>query len=143
MLTSEHANAGEAAENSAKGVTGESGGALALTRELRELIHDQLRLVTLESRLAAQSLMTMVAAAVGFGVLLVSAWLGLMGAAVLTLIGFGLVPSIAILVVAALNLMVSPVPYGLIRRKIRRLGFPATLRTLKPAFARGSAANAR
>ena len=47
----------------------------ALQRELRALVHDQLRLAGLELRLAAHSLMAMIAAAVCIGALLVVAWL--------------------------------------------------------------------
>jgi hypothetical protein len=48
----------------------------ALQRELRALVHDQLRLAGLELRLAAHSVMTMISAAVCMGALLVVAWLG-------------------------------------------------------------------
>ncbi len=117
-------------------------GTRALTRELCELMHDQLQLAALEARLAAHSAMTMVAAAVGLGVLLVTVWLGLMGAAVSVLVSAGLAPSLALLGIAVLNLLVSPILYGLIRRQSRNLGFPATLRTLKPAPTRDGATGA-
>jgi Putative Actinobacterial Holin-X, holin superfamily III len=109
---------------------------VALSRDARDIAHDQLQLVALEGKLAARSLITMVAAAIGIALLLVTAWLGLMGALVLWLISSGSAPMVAMLALAALNLLVVLVPYLLIRRGTRRLGFPATLRSLKSASLR-------
>jgi Putative Actinobacterial Holin-X, holin superfamily III len=109
---------------------------VALSRDARDLAHDQLQLVALEGKLAVQSLLLMVGAAIGIALLLVTAWLGLMGALVLWLIGIGLAPGVAMLALAALNLVAVLVPYLLIRRSSRRLGFPATLRSLKTASLR-------
>jgi hypothetical protein len=109
--------------------------ALLLVQELRAGLHDQLCLVSNEAQLAARSLTSMVAAAVGIGVLLVSVWLGLMAAGTLAMIGLGLAPAVAMLIGAALNLIALLVPYQLIRRKGRNLAFPATRRTLEPASA--------
>lgn len=107
----------------------------ALRRELRELVHDQLQLAGLELRLAAHSLMTMIAAAVCIGVLLVVAWLALMGAAGLGLIGMGLEPALVLLVLAALTLALAGLLRALIRRRSRDLGLPASLRALRPPAA--------
>jgi len=68
--------------------------------ELRELVYEQLTLAALETRLAGQSLVIMIAAGLGIAVLLVTAWLGLMGATVLWLISIGLRASVAILLAA-------------------------------------------
>ena len=111
--------------------------ALTLTHELRETLHDQLRLAGCEAQRAAISLAAMAAAAVGIGVLLASAWLGLMTVGGLALIRLGVAPAIAALVAVALNLIVSWVPYQMIRARSRNLRFPATLRTLRPARAPG------
>jgi hypothetical protein len=107
--------------------------ALQLTHELRAALHDQVSLLSNEAQLAARSLTEMVAAAVGIGVLLVSAWLGLLTAGIFALIGLGLPPIVAMLVAAALNLAALLVPYEVIRRKSRNLSFSATRRTLRPA----------
>ncbi len=104
----------------------------SLQHEIRELIHDQLRLAALEVRLAVHSLMAMIAAAVCIGVLLLLAWTGLMGATGLGLIGMGLEPAVALLVVAALTTGLAVVLGIYIRRRSRRMGLPATLRALKP-----------
>jgi hypothetical protein len=107
--------------------------ALQLTHELRAALHDQLCLVSNEAQLAARSFTVMVAAAVGIGVLLVSAWLGLMTAGTFALIGLGLAPIVTMLIGVAFNLAAVLVPYTVIRRKSRNLTFPATRRTMQPA----------
>jgi hypothetical protein len=100
-------------------------------RELRKLIHDQLQLAVLEVRLATHSLMAMIAAAVCIGALLVLAWAGLMAATGLSLTGVGLQPVFVLLTVTALTAVPVLLLRGFIVRRSRRLGFPATLRTLK------------
>jgi len=104
-----------------------------LQHEIRELIHDQLRLAALEVRLAVHSLMAMIAAAVCIGVLLLLAWTGLMGAIGFSLVGMGLQPAFALLVVAALTIGLAVMLGVFIRHRSRRMGFPATLRALKPS----------
>lgn len=104
----------------------------SLWDELRGLLHDRLTLAALETRLAGESLVTMVAAGVMVAVLLVSAWLGLMGAIVLWLINIGVMASIAMLVAVAANLVFALILYEVIRRQSRHLQFPATLNSLCP-----------
>ena len=105
--------------------------AKSLWHELRGLAHDQLALAALEVKLAGETLVTMIAAGVMAAVLLVSAWRGLIGAAVLWLIGIGVAPSIATLLAVAANLVAALFLYALIRRQSRRLQFPSTLRSLR------------
>ena len=107
----------------------------ALRRELRGLVHDQLQLAGLELRLAAHSLMTMIAAAVCIGALLVVAGLALMGAAGLGLMEMGLEPALVLLVLATLTLVAAGLLGVLIRRRSRDLGLPASLRALRPPAA--------
>jgi len=104
---------------------------VGLSRELGELARDQLELVALETKLAARSVMTMIAAAVAIGLLLVTAWLGLMGALIWWLVGAGVAPAFGMIVLVVLNLLAALIPYNLIRRRSRSLGFPATLRSLR------------
>jgi hypothetical protein len=106
--------------------------AKSLWHELRGLAHDQLTLAALETRLAGKSLVTMIAAGVMVAALLVSAWLGLMGAVVLWLISIGVIASIAMLLAVAANVVFALVLYDVIRRRSRHLQFPATLRSLRP-----------
>lgn len=75
----------------------------------------------------------MIAAGVMVAALLVSAWLGLMVAAVLWLISIGVVAGIAMLLAVAANLVLALMLCYLIRRQSRHLQFPATLRSLRPA----------
>jgi len=106
--------------------------AKSLWHELRRLAHDQLTLAALETRLAGKSLVTMIAAGAMVAALLVSAWLGLMGAAVLWLISIGVIASIAMLLAVAANVVFALILYDVIRRQSRHLQFPATLRSLRP-----------
>jgi hypothetical protein len=106
--------------------------ATSLWQELRALAHEQLTLAAVETRLAGKSLVTMIAAGVIVAVLLVSAWLGLIGAVVLWLVGIGMGSSIALLLAVAANLILAMILYHLIRRESRHLQFPATLRSLRP-----------
>jgi len=132
----EHGSAEHAADTlCAASATGPLDDWSALRRELRALVHDQLQLAGLELRLAAHSLMTMIAAAVCIGALLVVAGLALMGAAGLGLMEMGLEPAVVLLVLAGLTLVLAWLLRVLIRRRSRDLGLPASLRALKPPAA--------
>jgi len=105
--------------------------AKSLWHDLRGLAHDQLALAALETKLAGKSLVTMIAAGVLIAALLVSAWLGLMGAAVLWLVDMGVAATIALLVAVSANLLLALFLYYVIRRLSRHLQFPATLRSIR------------
>ena len=104
----------------------------SLWQEFSGLAHDRLTLAALETRLAGKSLVTMIAAGVMIAALLVSAWVGLMGVAVLWLVNVGIVASIALLIAVAANLVFALILYAVIRLKSRYLQFPATIRSLRP-----------
>lgn len=104
----------------------------AFWHELQGLTHDHLHLAALETRLAGESLVKMIMAGVMVAVLLVTAWLGLVGAIIMLLINSGVIAGIAMLLVVGLNLFVAYLLYGLIRRKSRYLKWPATIRSLRP-----------
>ena len=107
--------------------------AQSLWHELHELIHDRIRLAGLETQRAGKSLVDMIVAGVMVGVLLISAWLGLMAAAVLELVEHDVVAtSSAILLAVASNLLLTLILFGMIRRKSRYLQLPVTLRSLQP-----------
>ncbi len=107
--------------------------AQALWYELRGLTHDRFQLAALETQRAGKNLVTMIIAGVMAAVLLGSAWLGLMAAAVLWLVESNIiVVSSAILLAVVFNLLLALILFGVIRRKSRYLQFPATLRTLQP-----------
>ncbi|MGR8997468.1 MAG: phage holin family protein [Gammaproteobacteria bacterium] len=105
--------------------------AQTLCQELRGLSHDRFRLAALEARRAGESLVAMIVAGVIIGILLSSAWLGLMAAAVLELIEHGVRTNSAIVLAVAFNLLLALILYGVIRRKSRYLQFPATLSSLQ------------
>ena len=101
--------------------------AQSLLHELRGLTHDRLLLAALETRRAGESLVSMLVAGVVIALLLGSAWLGLMAAAVLGMIENGIVASSAILLAVAANLLLTLILFRVVRRKSRFLQFPATL----------------
>src|SRR5664280_894438 len=106
--------------------------AQSLWLELRGLTHDRFRLAALETQRAGKSLVDMIAAGIMVAVLLISAWLGLLTAAVLGLVAHGMVASSAIPLAVAFNLLLTLILFGVIRHKSRYLQFPATLRSLQP-----------
>lgn len=103
----------------------------ALWEELQGLSHDRFRLAALETRRAGQSLTTMLAAAVMLGLILSTAWLGLLAAGIQWLIEHDVQASHAILLAVAGNLLLALILFGIIRRRSNYLKFPATQRSLK------------
>lgn len=104
-----------------------------LVRDLRTLAHDHLELAVLETRLSVITLLRMATLAVVTGLVLVSAWLSLVGAAIVGLTGIGLEPVFAMLLLAVINLLFALACWLRIRRLTRGLGWPATQRAIKPA----------
>lgn len=109
--------------------------AASLAREVRGLVHDHLELATLESRLLIRRIIMMAVLAVFSALVLVSAWLALAGAAVFLLIGLGVPPAMAMVLVAAANVLLALGAWLLLRRTSSRLGYPATQRALKQVSA--------
>jgi hypothetical protein len=110
----------------------------SLWETLRALIADQIELLVLEGQRAGGSVVTILACGMAIGVLAVSVWLGLIGAAALLLIGFGLNAVAAMLGVTLLNLLAI---YGLartIRQRSRDLRFPASVQALRAGTAPAS-----
>lgn len=103
-----------------------------LSNEVRELVHDQLELVTLETRLVVNTLVSMAVIAIVAAVLLVSTWLALVGAGIMGLVSMGLAPTVGMLLMAAANLVLALLGWMMLRHKSGNLGWPATLRMLKP-----------
>jgi hypothetical protein len=106
--------------------------ARSLWREVHGLVHDQLALAALETRLAGKSLVSMVVAGLMVAALLVSAWLGLMGVAVLWLVNVGVAPTIAMLFAVAANITLALILRDRIQKHSRSLQFPRTVRGLRP-----------
>jgi uncharacterized membrane protein YqjE len=106
--------------------------ARALWGEVRGLSHDRLQLAALETQQAGVSLVNMIMAGVLVADLLCGAWMGLLSAAVLGLIEYGIMVRSAIMFAVVLNLLLALVLCRVIQRKSRFLQFPATLHSLKP-----------
>jgi hypothetical protein len=104
----------------------------AAWNEFRGLVHDQAHLAALEARQAGRSLVAIVAYGIVVAVLVVSAWLGVVGALVLGLINVGLGGWAAVLLGVLVNLAGAVGFVFAIRRRSRDLAFPATLRSIRP-----------
>jgi hypothetical protein len=74
----------------------------------------------------------MIAAGIIVAVLLVSAWIGLLTAAILWLIGWGLKPVFAVLIAVGVNFVLAFILYVVIRHQSDYLRFPETIRSLRP-----------
>lgn len=107
--------------------------AKSLWQELACHLHDSVQLAALETRLAAESLVTMIVAGIIAAILVVSAWLGLIAAAVMALIGAGMIPALAVLLAVLANLLLALALYLVVRGKGRNLRWAATIRTLAPS----------
>lgn len=103
----------------------------ALWKELRALTGDRFHLAALETQRAGKSLVVMIVAGMMLAIVLGGAWLGLMAAAVMALVGHGVAATDALLLAVASNLVCALILWGVIRRKSRYLGFPATRRSLQ------------
>jgi hypothetical protein len=105
-----------------------------LWQELRGLAHDRLELAALETQRAGESLVAMVVAGMLVAGLLLSAWLGLLGAAILALTSLGVMATgSALLLAVALNLAIALMLWRHIGRLSLDLRFPANGRSLEPA----------
>lgn len=116
---------------------GQAGGLLeevgGIWQEFMHLLHDHLRIATLETRLVAENLVGMVATSVGIMLLLVTAWLALVSAGVVALVEHGVTSAtVALLIAVAANAVVAVVLAIMVRKQVRNLQWPATLRSLKP-----------
>jgi len=131
-----------AVKNESSGQTAKPGDSLSgsgvledaqlLWDELRGLSVDRIRLAALETQRAGDSLVSMIISGVMIAILLMSAWLGLLAAAVLVLIENGVAASSVILLAVVANLLLTLILFAAIRRKSRFLQFPSTLRSLQP-----------
>ncbi|ASF46587.1 phage holin family protein [Methylovulum psychrotolerans] len=104
----------------------------SLWYQWRGLGYEQFHLAALETRRAGESLVVMLIAGVMLAVLLLGAWLGILAAAVLALIGQGWPASGALLVAVMVNLLLALVLAWVIRRKSRFLQWPALVHSLQP-----------
>lgn len=101
-------------------------------QELRGLAHDHLELAMLETRLSINALLKMAIFSIAIALVLVSTWLALIGSIALGLISLGLEPMLAMLIVAAANLLLALLGWMYVKRLDHWLGWPATLRAISP-----------
>lgn len=104
----------------------------ALWLELRGLGHDRLQIAALETQRVGLSLVDMLVAGIMIAVLLNTAWLGLVAAAVLGMLETGMAATSVILLAVAGNLLLVLVLAAVIRHKSQYLAFPSLLRSLAP-----------
>ena len=104
-----------------------------LLGEFRELAHDHLELATLETRLSVTALVRMAVISIFLALVLVSAWLALVGSAALGLVSVGVAPVLAMLLLAVANLLIALAGWLRIRRLSQWLGWAATQRAIRAA----------
>jgi uncharacterized membrane protein YqjE len=100
--------------------------------EARELLHDHLRLAALEARNAVRDLVIMIGLALGAALLAVTAWLGLVAAAVAWAIDPDVSPPLAFLGAAVVSVLAAVAAAFGIRYLGSRVMFAITLRWLRP-----------
>lgn len=122
----------QTADPISSGETGVLNDVQALWLELRGLSHDRLQLAALETQRAGLSLVDMLVAGIMIAVLLNTAWLGLVAAAVLGMLETGIAATSVILLAVAGNLVLVLILTAVIRHKSQYLKFPALLRSLSP-----------
>jgi len=126
-----------AAPPSTVGVFDELSNALSFARET---LSQLLELASLEGRRAGLTLVWMVAGGLVAAVFIVTAWTGLMAALAMYVVSLGMLPMVAVIGVAALNLIAGAgVLYWCVGRS-RHLLFTATRRQLAGASMAGSPA---
>jgi uncharacterized membrane protein YqjE len=119
-------NAGAATTSLSAGVDG-------IRTGLRSLASGHLQLLSLESRRAGESLLTMLMLGLTIAGLLAGAWVGLLAVLVLAATDLGMSPVAAVTLMVALNLVAAWACAMGVRHFSRFLGFPATLRQLRLA----------
>jgi hypothetical protein len=99
--------------------------------EVRGIARDGLLLAALEARRAGRAFVRMVAYGVMAGILVVTAWLALVGAGVLAATSAGAALPVALGMAALCNLLIAGFLVWLIKRWDAQLLFVATLRQLR------------
>lgn len=104
-----------------------------LGRALRATAHSQVRLAALETRQAGESLVFIIAAGLVAAGLVLSAWLALVGAAIMALVVHGqMTAGTALLLAMAANALIAVILITTIRRRSHRLLLSATVNSLAP-----------
>lgn len=102
----------------------------ALWQSLLGLAAAQLKLASLELRLAGEQLIALIAIGVLLAMLLLSAWLLALALVVMGLLQAGLPLALALLIAILLDLLAAAGLYGLLRWRGRQADFSASIRRL-------------
>jgi hypothetical protein len=103
----------------------------ALWSDLRGALTERARLVALELRLAGMTLLRLVVYAVIVAILVITAWLGLMGWAVVQFVHLGLSWGWALALGVLINLAIAGWLVRTMVKMIERVGLPAALRSIE------------
>lgn len=103
----------------------------SLWGDLRGALTERAKLVALELRLAGMNLLRLVIYAVIVAILVVTAWLGLMGGVVVGFMSVGLHWALALGLGIAINLAVAAWLVRSMVKMIERVGLPASLRSIE------------
>lgn len=107
--------------------------ATRLGKELRGVVHDHLFLAALETRQAGESLVLIVAMGLFTACLLLTAWLALVGTAVIVMVQHSLLTaSSALILVFAIHCVLAMLLVAAIRTRSRCLLFPDTISQFEP-----------
>lgn len=127
--------AGIAANDATCNAGGDPPGLLASAEELwadlRAIAQGHLRLAALEAQHAGQCLVWILVLAILVGGLVLGAWTSTIAALVMGLSAVGVPPVAAALLVAVLHIIAAGVVSRAIQRRVRALGFPATVRSFE------------
>jgi uncharacterized membrane protein YqjE len=137
-MSRDFGNQSEYEPNSSSTTSGQEPGLLEtarlLGRELREAAHDHLFLAALETRQAGESLVGIIAMGLFTACLLLTAWLALVGAAIMILVQHSLLTAgSALLLVFAVHCLFAMLLISAIRKRSRSLLFPDTITQFEPA----------
>jgi hypothetical protein len=105
--------------------------AVALWNDLHAAVTERARLVALELRLAGMTLARLVVYAVIVAVLVITAWLGLMGAAVVEFVQLGLSWGWALVLGVVIDLAIAAWLVRSMIKMVERIGLPAALRSIE------------
>lgn len=103
----------------------------SLLSDLRGALTERAKLVALELRLAGMTLLRLVVYAVIVAILVVTAWLGVMGGVVVGFISVGLHWALALGLGILINLAVAAWLVRSMVKMIERVGLPASLRSIE------------
>lgn len=120
----------EYAEATPPTTDGVFGGIASTFSSVRRVLSDLFRLFSLEVRRAGLTLVWMVALGAIAAMLIVTAWLGLMGALALWAVSLGLTWVSVMVAIALANLVIAAIVIGFFVTMSRDLLFPATRRQL-------------